>query len=34
MKEKYEEMELEVIKFENEDIITGSDGGEGGIDDL
>lgn len=30
-KEKYESPEMEIVKFENEDIIATSDGGEGGL---
>ena len=30
-KEKYESPEMEIVKFENEDIIATSDGAEGGL---
>ncbi len=30
-KEKYEVLEMEVIAFDSEDIITDSNGGEGGL---
>ena len=32
MKKKYEKAEIEIIEFETEDVITTSDGGNGGID--
>ncbi len=34
MKERYEGIELEIIEFDACDVVTASDGGEGGIDDL